>query len=485
MDTVSRIAMDTSKNNSHHVSHSHWVKSLSTWKLDSALVIAIAMILVVFAYYLLFSFQVYGYDEPHYYLDWTFKLKEEGRWINFLLHDFLRTSPLTGDAVLFVIVAWVVLYRIGLNMTTRRADACLIASVLLVAAPFADLSPWAASSLPTMVTLLGLSLLASRYGNYRLVYLLGGGLLFGMLQNYYFILPLFFLRDFSPNKLEPRPYAARLLSHGMYWIAGSIVGLICSVAAVYFLTGQLGIVPAPWRHAMPAHNLHDVIRNIHYVGANLKEQKRFLVGIATKQSAVFGVLVAILAVLRVPAWRHEIPRLLVISAVGLSFFAFSVPLAPIIQTRSVITLSIALTLIALVPYEQRFLARVLSIVLLTWAGWNMMVYAHTSFERQKNGNEFVLRGIENALPHAPYGYQAVAIFGEMDSKFPESRILNSPPQMVAIVQAVGAPSYINCMTKSDVCDVLSERLNVKSGSGGEGIRYVGTANDIAVLNIGP
>ena len=144
----------------------------------------VALISVFNSYYLLPGLSVFGLDEVHYYSDFTFKLKAEGRWINFLLHDALRKLPLATAALLFISFSWLTLFNIARELTQDTRYATIIASVLLVAPPFAQQSLWPASHLPAVVALLALTLLARNGASHRVIYLLGGVLLFGMMQNY-------------------------------------------------------------------------------------------------------------------------------------------------------------------------------------------------------------------------------------------------------------------------------------------------------------
>jgi hypothetical protein len=451
-----------------------------------AVLCVLAALLVTCAYYLLLDLRVYGYDEPLYYADFTFKLKEEGRWVNFLLHDFLRKTPLRVDAGLFVLTAWTFLYRIARVVTTSYADALLLSAALLVSSPFSDQSLWPSSLLPALITLIALSFIASRTGGYKSVYLLGGVALFGMLQNYYFVLPLFFLREFELRNSKGREYAKLLFSHGIYWVAGAVLGVLVSLAAVYIITGQVGITPAPWRQTQPIHSGADALRNLAYVATNLREKVVFLTHQGTNGNRVFGLIALLLLVFRLKDWKEEFARAIVLVAIGISFFAFSLPFAPVIQTRSVVNLSTALVLLCLIPFRATGISRLLSCVLLAWGGWNMAIQAHSGLLHQKLETEYVLSVMERQLPHAPYGYKAIALFGQMDTAFPEARVLNSPPQMVAIARATGAQNYIDCRPSiGNRCQELASAFNLTDSSPSEHLVYMGTQDHVAVFAIRP
>lgn len=462
-----------------------WTRHVRLRLTPESLAAVLALLMVVVSYYLLLGLKVYGYDDVHYYPDFTFKLSEEGRWINYLLHHFLRHIPEQVHAALYVPLAWLLLFRFARNLSCDRLYATLVASVLFVSPPFVYQSLWPATLLPSLVGLLGLAWLVGKGVSYRVIYPLGGIFLFGCMQNFYFLMPLLFVGQIEQEPFPSRGFLLRIWSHALYWVAGSVVGFLVALLAVYLLIGQVGIVPAPWRRTMPVHDLHDLARNVGYAAGCLKQEIHTLAALMTNRSVVYLLCFVVLAALRIRYWRSELGRAIVLVAVGVSFFAFSIPLAPVIQTRSLVAMSVALILLMLVPVNSRRVARWLSMILLIWSGWNMTIHAYAFIAAQKEQTEFVLGKIESVLPHDPTSYSAIAIFGKMDAHSVDAGIINSPPQIRAIVLATGVPDFWDCQTSSPTCDALNAKRGASSKSAGEGIEYDGTYDNVAVLSVGP
>jgi hypothetical protein len=458
-----------------------WTRHVRLRLTPESLAAVLALLMVVASYYLLLGLKVYGYDEVHYYPDFTFKLSEEGRWINFLLHHLLRHIPLQVHAALYVSLAWLLLFRFARNLSCDRLYAILVASVLFVSPPFVYQSLWPATLLPSLVGLLGLVWLVDKGVSYRVIYPLGGIFLFGCMQNFYFLMPLLFVGQIEQEPFPSRGFLLRIWSHALYWVAGSVVGFLAALLAVYLLIGQVGIVPAPWRRTMPVHDLHDLARNIVYAFGCLKQEIHTLAALMTNRSVVYLLCFVVLAALRIRYWRSELKRAIVLVAVGVSFFAFSVPLAPVIQTRSLVAMSVALIVLMLVPVNSRRVARWLSMILLIWSGWNMTTHAYAFMTQQKEQTEFVLSKIESVLPHDPTSYRAIALFGTMDAKSTDAAIVNSPPEMRAVVLATGVPEFWNCQSSSQVCDRLKMQSDIATRSAPDGIEFVGSYNDVAVI----
>jgi hypothetical protein len=331
---------------------------------------------------------------------------------------------------------------------------------------------------------LALAWLAGKGVSHRVIYILGGLLLFGSMQNFYFLLPMLFVGQIEKEQFPSRGFLKLVWSHTMYWVAGAVLGFLVALLAVYLLIGQVGIVPAEWRKTMPVHDLHDLGRNIGYSLGCLRQEAHNLVTLMTRRNHVYLAGLAVLVVLRIKSWRTELRRAIVLVAVGVSFFAFSVPLAPVIETRSLVALSIALIVLTLVPSDSHRITRWISVILLIWAGWNMSIDAHAFMAEQKEQNEFVLNKVENVLPHDPSSYTAIALFGSTDSKSADAVIMNNPTLMRAVVLSSGAPEFWDCQTNSSPCDQLKAKLDFNSKRTDDGMEFVGSYNGVGAISVG-
>lgn len=456
---------------------------LGLWNL---LACVLALLLVCSTYYQLLNLRVYGLDEVQYYVDFTFKLREEGRWIDYLLHDSLRQIPLPIGAALYVGLGWLLSFRIARNFCSDLTCAIVAASLIVISTPFVEQSLWPVSLLPTLLAMVLIERLSRTTVSHRLIYLLGGALIFGSMQNYYFLIPLFFMGKFEYEYTSIKQKCFMMLDHFVFWIIGSVVGVVVALLVVHIITGQTGIEPASWRKPMPIHNIYDVSRNISYVISQLGVQVRWFVFNMTKWNTVFFVLLIFFSLLRLFAWKRELPRVVVLSAVAISFFAFSVPLAPVIQSRSLVALSVALIIGLFVPCSGSARSnKWISVGLMLWAGCYVAASGYNFLGDYKQGTEYVAQRLTSILPHNPNSYVAVATIGEANDRYTDAAIVNRAPMMRAVVLSTGAKQFWDCQTgATGECEQIRAKFGPSIASGVSGMRYLGVFDGVAVVSVG-
>lgn len=415
----------------------------------------VSVTLFVAAYAALPGLSVFGHDEVHYYKDFSFKLKEDGRWLNYTLHHFLRGVPPGIWATLLLLSTWGLFFRWARSLTQDAAYSAVIASTLALAYPFVEQSLWPATTFPAIAVLLLLGWLAERGVSYVRIYLLGGVLLFGAMQSFYFLLPIFFLGAAAGRPMPLAQQLGFLGKHMVAWVLGSVLGVLVMSVIIYLYTGQFGVRPAAWRESMPAHNAAELVRNFLHVGAALGTQLREFFQHSAGRGAFLSLVVAVLMLGRIRHVFSQAHAVLILAAVFLSFFAFSVPLAPIIQSRSLVAMTTALLLVLVVwsPAERHL--RWLSALALVLISWNYSQTAQAYLGRHVQRTEFVLEKLQGLIPGYPAEYKAVTVFGTMDGAAKEAEIFNSPPLMHPIVYAMGARDYWDCRQQIDPrCDAL-------------------------------
>lgn len=448
--------------------------------------IATAILLVACAYFVLLRLNVYGLDEVQYYADFTFKLKEEGRWINSLLHHTLRLVPLPVGAFAYVVLLWLLTYTFAAEFTNHQLSRVAVASLLCIGTPFVDQSLWPVSLLPTLVVMLALAWLVRTGASHRIVYTVGGVLLFGCMQNYYFLLPLLYANHIVRPAGLDKKFVVTLVDHLVWWVLGCAIGVGVALLAIYLMTGQVGVHPAAWRKPMPIHGVDDLWRNIAYVWSQLFAHLRWFFFKLTHWDDIMVGAIVILAFLRLQRWRVEIARFVFLAIIAVSFFAFSIPLSPVIQDRSLVALSVTLALLLLVPYAPSRVCKWLSIALCLWASWNLAGSAYADLSNYKQNTDFVLQKIDGSLPLNPSSYRAVAVIGTASPAFPDSQILNRAPMMRAIMLSTGAHEFLDCQQDpgNQDCAAALAKFKGEKREHADGIEYFGTTSDVAVLSIG-
>lgn len=440
----------------------HWIHRMHTSMLRywhaptdahflSWLAALLATGLLLSAYSAMPGLLVFGHDEVHYYQDMFDRLAEDGRWINLLLHDFLRSIPPGTWAAVLMVASWVLFYRLARTLTFDAAYSALVASTILLAYPFAEQILWPATAIPAVIIVLCASVLVERGMPHPLIYLLSGVLIFGTLQTYYFLLPLLYLGRFLDPQTAGRRWSL-LFSHMLWWVAGSVAGVLAMALILWSLTGHFGPQPAEWRLASPVQDVASLVRNLNYVSVAFVQRLEFFL----RQGGVTWPLIVVVflaALLRVRALLVLHHALLLIAAVVLSYFVFSIPLAPLIHQRSLVAMAVAVILcLAWFPGPSA-LGRVFGTLLLLMLGHGFSVNDDAYLGLHDARVTYFYNKLQELIPGLSMGYSAIALYGTVDAGRPEAFIFNDPSLIHPIVVTLGATKYLDCRVDSR-CDPL-------------------------------
>jgi len=442
------------------VSRHRYVDTAADLMVKAAAILAFLFLLA--GYRVLPSLPVYGHDETHYYPSFHFKLIEDGRWLNYLLHDFLRSVPLPIWSIVYLALAWLLFYRLARSYAFEVAYAALVASTIVVASPFLEISLWPATVVPALLLgLLALELHA-RGVAYQVIYLVSGMLIFGSMQTLYFVLPLLFLPQFFDTSQPARARWQLLFSHMCWWVAGSVAGVLVICLMLWLLSGTFFPQPAQWRNTHAVVDLASLLENIRFVIVNfftLLETLLRLGGVGWN----YIIVAAGIALLRSRTALAQVQTGLLMGAVLVSFFAFSIPLAPVILARSLIAMvAVIILFVALLP-GRTALGRMLGAGLLLILSLNFSAQCQLYLERHKAETSAFLDKFRQLYPGYPQDYGIVALYGTMDPAQPEARRFNDPFVLHPLLITLGAHTYLDCRIVPSRCGpvgVAGEPLNV-------------------------
>lgn len=432
------------------------ITNISFQKYFILLSASFSIILFLSTYSILPSLNVFGHDEVHYYRDFSFKLIEDGRWLNHILHDLLRDVSLNVWAIVLPVLTWFLFFSLGMSITQNHGYSVIIASTISLSYPLIEQSLWPATSIPAVIVLLFISYLIKQGISHLKIYLLSGMLLFGTMQNFYFLLPLFFLNYFLDKNRTISNQWQTALKHMVYWVAGACAGVLIMFSLVYLYTGHFGVKPAPWRRIMPVHDLADLVRNIIYIKDVFWVQLEHLFRISVGNSLYIVILLLTLIPFQLKNIVKSSHILLILLAVAFSFFLFSVPLAPLILSRSLIALTAAAILLWIVFGKTVGVLHYLTIIVLLAVSLNYSKFGADYFRKHQEHSEFFRAKIKNIIPGFPTSYSTLALFGSIEHPSPEADIFNSPPLMRAIIYSLGVSDILDCRERLDNrCDILA------------------------------
>jgi hypothetical protein len=443
-----------------------WADSAADVVVKAAAVLAFLYLLA--GYIALPSLPVFGHDEVHYYSDFYFKLVEDGRWLDYLLHDFLRSIPLPIWSLVYVALWWSIIYRIARACVADVPYAALVTSTALLASPFVEMSLWPASVVPALLAA-WLAILMQRRGiAYPFIYVVSGMLMFGAMQTMYFMLPLLFLPQLLDSNPPARSRSLLLLKHMLWWVAGSVAGVLLLCVMLWLLAGIYFPQPAEWRTTRPIVDASSLLANIRYVIASFTTHLETLL----RQSGVtwgFILTVAAVALLRIRALLAQTPALLSMSAVLISFFVFSIPLAPVIHPRSLIAMAaVVILFLALLPGTTA-VGRVLGAVLLIKLSFHSAQRSQDYLEAQRAETAVFMHELRDLFPGYPMAYTALALYGTMDPARPEARRFNDGSLMHPLMMSLGVESFLDCKIpkRCDNVGVGGEPISVLPFAGGQ------------------
>lgn len=397
------------------------------------------------------GFRVFGHDEIHYYQDILVSLGEDGRWLNFLLDDFLKSIPLRTWALLLMVAFWALFYRLTRSFGFDTAYAALVASTILLAYPFAEQILWPATAMPAVVILLIASLLVKRGVAYPVIYMLTGVLIFGTLQTLYFLVPLFFWGQFlvSGTQAGERRWSL-LFSHMCWWVAGSVAGVLVMSFLLWPMTGHFGPQPAAWRLTSPIQDVAGLIRNINYASdAFVVQLERFLRFGGVTWGFIIIVGLAVLVRIRALLALHH--AMLLLAAVLLSYFVFSIALAPLIQQRSLVAMATSVMLFMALFPGPSVMGRVFGTLLLLKMGYAFSVSDQTYLRLHETETSHVYEKLQQLIPGQSINYFAIALYGTMNSDSPHASFFNDPSRMHPVFMSLYAKKYLDCRQDSR-CD---------------------------------
>lgn len=405
---------------------------------------ALSILFLISAYQAIPTLASFGHDEVHYYTSFYFKLGEDGRWLNYFLHGFLRKISAHAWAAFFLVASWMLFFRLAISLEIKTGYAALVASTALTALPFVEQSLWPATTAPAVIVLLICSLFVHRNIAYPIIYVFAGTLIFGTLQSFYFLLPLFFLKDFLLPTSDGKNLWKLLFSHLFWWVVGAVAGVLVMSSMLWVLTGHFGVQPADWRRVQPIHDFHGVIRNVLHAIHAFSTYSVQLAKSTGADRAWFIYCIAAIIIVRFRSLTKSTAVALLIASVGAAFFVFSIPLAPIIQSRSLIALSTAFIVAIILIPGRTVIGQIVGAILLLTVNYNNSANAADYLRKHQSVSNFYQQKIQQLLPAPIESYSAIALFGHMDGSTRIAQTFNSPPLMHGIIYAMGAKDYQDC-----------------------------------------
>lgn len=271
-------------------------------------------------------------------LNYEWKLRGEGRWLNYLLFPFLKSLNHQVIWLLSFGLFSYFSYCIARNLSFSRKSSFLFALTILFIPQVHLLADWPLTVFPMYVIAA-----AAAYTHKKLpvplFFVIYGVLFCGSLPNLYFALPLLFIGRDSNT----------LLRVIVCWILGYIVGFAVSQLMTFLLCGSF-IKLAQWRNPNYVTDWQSLLDNIcraySTFSRNVKE-----IGWLIIAFVILALPFYVKAMLR--NWRHSSLVLLICLAVALSAHVQSIPAGINISVRSLYALYMVTYIIIFAAFHSR------------------------------------------------------------------------------------------------------------------------------------
>ncbi|MCU1051396.1 hypothetical protein JAK50_12820 [Stenotrophomonas maltophilia] len=429
----------------------------------------LSMLLVASAYSQVSNLHVFGHDEVHYNHYFQLKLLQDGRWLNYIFRSVLVSIDASAWFVAYIAAHLLLVYRIARRAGLSVPLALIISAVVSISPPVVEQSMWPATAFSAVAVLILAEVVTRRVEIApAIVYATLGILLFGTMQSYYFMVPLLFIGEFASEQRSARDRWRLWLQHTLSWVGGAVLGALVMSMMLLVLAGHFGPQVDDWRAPHPAKDLPSLWQNVNYVIGSFQA----CVSALGKASNLDGWLLLATVLLLIPfAVRRKgsAQILLTLALVAAAFHAFSIPLAPVITTRSLIALVLGLTLFFGLLGAGHCVSRAVVFLLLLAGGIGFQAQARTFLQSQVETTSFLFEKIDTLLPLPAERYSVLAVSGRMPVGKEPGTTFNNEYLMNSVVVATGARSFVDCRThKAELCEMAVEGDAVNEIGLGEG-----------------
>lgn len=259
----------------------------------------------------------FRHDEIKYYTSYYGKLVSEGRWLNYLFFNVIKTLDIHLIGILNIILFFLFSFKCLENIFEKKY-AFLCALTALFVPSIHLLNEWPQTSFLSFL-FLAISAFIYRDISVKLFFLVFGIIFNGLLSHFYLLLPLLFINQKKTYKLL------------IYWIIFFVIGFIFAELLTYILGGKL-ITLADWRRPHYIQNFYDIITNI----------KILFYSFYNKIAIKTNISIIILFILSIFIFLHQLiikkqdlfENYLIFFMVSISIFAMNFPAGLSVALRS-------------------------------------------------------------------------------------------------------------------------------------------------------
>ena len=325
----------------------------------SRIVLTGSCLILIFLFFrnilLLLDIDIWRHDAIYYHESYEYKLKTEGRWINYFLYDFLKFIPPHLSIILRLSSVFTFVYMASFRLSGTKFYSLFLGLSVLQMPPLYPNLLWPTAQLAGWL-FLGLSSLVVDKFKVSTFFVIFSILSFGTSSVFHFLILLLFIGPLYDGSSQDTSHLSKFSKLIFLWIITFIFGYIVSNVMVYLLTGQYGMRLADWRKPHYVTSLDDLVMN---AGSALNYLKYHLsIIMSLNRRFIHLLLIALFGLMAIS--RKSLYYIVIPLLVALSVYVSTIPVGIIISFRTVIPLFAGLMFVFFVAprmksYEKLFL----------------------------------------------------------------------------------------------------------------------------------
>jgi len=314
--------------------------------LNSLIFLLFAATAVVIVTFLQVDF--WRFDSLYYQHSYRTKLTSEGRWLIFLLFDFLKATPAKVALCLQLFsIAWFS-FQVSYRINTDKHMSVVFTLFVLSVPQFYMQMLWPVVAVPAFCFLAITPFLKDRLKT-PVFFIVTAIYFFSTFSFFYFLMPLLFISNYlKMEENEKKAEAIMFFGLLIQWIAAFFIGYVVANLIVYFISGNY-VELAQWRQPNPVTDTASLINNVKRIAMFFTKHMAWFAAIINPYLAVYILFYLLFNVKKTP---FKITILCVVSAIAV--YVSTVMHGIVISNRTVFTFFVATAVFFILPQNNQW-----------------------------------------------------------------------------------------------------------------------------------
>ncbi len=366
---------------------------------------------------------IWRHDYIGYLPNYASKLATEGRWINYLFFDTLKSLPPNLLICIKVVSIACFFYIVATNYTGSKSTGLVCSLALLQSPSIVAESLWPGVSSLCYVFL---ALIALFYKErfFHWWFIAASILSWGTFAYCYFFMPFLLLSDQSVRE-NKRKLFLRLL----FWMVYFVLGYAVSQVATYAILGKF-IVLAPWRNALYSTSFDNAAVNFHKI---VDYMKSFLT-VLLDHAPLFSFLASLFLLYKLKNRKGFLLNCVSL-IIACSVFCFTALSGVNLSWRSLLPFWSGLVFLLVLKEQVNGNEKAIITALLSLYAFSFFPVNSNNIRWYKTTTAMYRETIARQLPVPPEGVSKIVVHGDTSSLFCDEKSFNQ--RMGLVPQYIG------------------------------------------------